>query len=662
MLFIFIVLYGKKFLSMMEESIKNNIESKYYDNIFPHFYDRNQFIYEVKNSVIKHNEEKMKKNLDKEVDKEEFRFGILMGGSGIGKTRSLHEIKNIMNDNKYKTLKIYIQFLNGSNLTSEEIENIDEYASSIIGLRIIDYLLKYYSNNNGQNLWEDIKNYRIGWDNLIKSDCFKIENVLKYIRYIYSNNEKRLHLLILLDEYQNVKECVKKNKKEWKFPLYKIGSNCIKSDGHNKILKETNIFIYPFIGGLINDEQIRFHPTLYGNQFLKLELLKQDSRIQMFKEYFNNENGNKKLISADENEKFIEDLLKKEKFQFIISLIGLVPKDLRAVCDTIKEQFPHHKINESNSYNNLLLEISKRVSCNRNYLPNNNLNLLYRIIIGNIAVGDFDADENRKIFQQDIDQGKIYVFQLENNYNLFYLKHADFVNLLTLNNENFISNIMNFAHGTQSIIEGKTIEYIDCRIITIRMQYYAENKCMNEISIEKLFPGISSKETEKKSIIKLPYDFENNIEEDKQFFPNHKIQEYKNSPYHKFEYNKKPTQPILTANNNPMFDSRIFTYKKNGANWNKLLILIQYKIYQNKDIKLGNIFNEDTLIEIEEAYNDYELLFIFITNQKLKDKEYIKRKNILIIDFENIHLYFPINIVPLLKFTHENKIIQNLFD
>jgi len=58
-----------------------------------------------------------------------------------------------------------------------------------------------------------------------------------------------------------------------------------------------------------------------------------------------------------------------------------------------------------------------------------------------------------------------------------------------------------------------------------------------------------------------------------------------------------------------MFDSRIFTYKKNGGNWNKLLILIQYKIYQNKDIKLGNIFNEDTLIEIEEAYNDYELLF-----------------------------------------------------
>jgi len=497
MLFISIVLYGKKFLIMMEEAINNNIESKYYDNIFPHFYDRNQFIYEVKNSVIKHNEEKMKKNLDKEVDKEEFRFGILMGGSGIGKTRSLHEIKNIMNDNKYKTLKIYIQFLNGSNLTSEEIENIDEYASSIIGLRIIDYLLKYYSNNNGKNLWENIKNYRIGWDNLIKSDCFKIENVLKYIRYIYSNNEKRLHLLILLDEYQNVKECVKKNKKEWKFPLYKIGSNCIKSDGHNKILKETNIFIYPFIGGLINDEQIRFHPTLYGNQFLKLELLKQDSRIQMFKEYFNNENGNKKLISADENEKIIEDLLQKKKFQFIISLIGLVPKDLRAVCDTIKEQFPHHKINETNSYNNLLLEISKRVSCNRNYLPTNNLNLLYRIIIGNIPVGDFDADENRKLFQQDIDQGKIYVFQLENNYNLFYLKHADFVNLLTLNNENFISNIMNFAHGTQSIIEGKTIEYIDCRIITIRMQYYAENKCMNEISIEKLFHGISSKETEK---------------------------------------------------------------------------------------------------------------------------------------------------------------------
>ena len=61
MLFISIVLYGKKFLIMMEEAINNNIESKYYDNIFPHFYDRNQFIYEVKNSVIKHNEEKMKK-------------------------------------------------------------------------------------------------------------------------------------------------------------------------------------------------------------------------------------------------------------------------------------------------------------------------------------------------------------------------------------------------------------------------------------------------------------------------------------------------------------------------------------------------------------------------------------------------------------------------
>ena len=239
--------------------------------------------------------------------KQDIKYLLHIGGSGMGKTRSLLELRNILlkiDSKKYpdfqNTLQIYIDFFNGDKILVEESKKPDD----LLGIRIFS---RFFRNQTIEK-FKNEKDFEI----YSNSNVFDLDIVLDFLNdymneYNNSNNIKGYTPIVInLDEIQYTLNRVDG---EWKDIRNNIGSYIW---GRKDKIENYNLILIPSIGGTkIND--IKFDPTEYGFYEFKLDSFKIETL--------------KKILSDEKIDQYENENVKKEFYRFWM-ICSLIPRDL----------------------------------------------------------------------------------------------------------------------------------------------------------------------------------------------------------------------------------------------------------------------------------------------------------------------------------------------
>jgi len=590
------------------------------------FYQREEGEKVAKKSAIE-NLDLIKRYKNRETyKKQDIKYLLHIGGSGMGKTRSLLELRNILlkiDSKKYSdfqnTLQIYIDFFNGDKILVEESKKPDD----LLGIRIFS---RFFRNQT----IEEFKNEK-DFEIYSNSSVFNLRIVLDFLNdymneYNNSNNIKGYTPIVInLDEIQYTLNRVDG---EWKDIRNNIGSYIW---GRKDKIENYNLILIPSIGGTkIND--IKFDPTEYDFYEFKLDSFKIETL--------------KKILSDEKIDQYENEKIKSEFYRFWI-LCSLIPRDLEKGIKIFVDRY--NNLQES-TQNEIQIDIEFMNEC-YNEMKIENLN---REIIN-------DAKDLLLILFSNLDYGKLGKYYGDKTE--YYIEKG--ILHKTSDNRIFTSHFIfkklceftsilpsDLLPDLKTSITWQLFEKLDLFRLSLLFHYRKDINFGELHKIRNIFPGYANDDI---LDIEIKYNEKKYALETNPFIElqNKKLKYFSTKPIEITKRKKPLTKEYFfkfifqLPLNHPKFDGRLFI-KNLDQSCMDYLIFIQYKHTSEEETEKNPIhWYNDMILRMKNHFTDYDKIYVFITNGKINEnqkKKILDFQDLIVIDNDKLQEYMNPNI------------------
>ena len=496
---------------VLESLLKDTLPPRIKDSNdeFPSYTDRESIIKTIFNCFEK-NFKNFRNNKENATRQQDFQYLFNFAGSGMGKTRTIRELSNMLplfKDkliNQEKGMIIYnflLNFNNGPALT--EVEK--NYPLQIVGYRMFCNLVgDHLKDFNDLIDNKDLKT-------LFDLKTFSLHNIIKLIRKKYITNESDCMVLSIgLDEFQFVIEKYRDSKI---YPpphldiIKSMGMHSVNTENENTT--DQNTIILPIISGTINPQnslrELTKGCSSYSIKYLNYHIFSKDVILKIGREIF---------LKKGNDLKF-DELLTFEKMKLLIYQNCRIPSLLNTILADIIYIFSCKTSNINEKYQRFLLNLKSTQEDHQNKTNNHISSLDYKAnnTLSSYLISGLNYDFSKEEFSsisELIKNMRLCGCSYQDFNQRLYFLDCDFKKILS-NEEIFLNNLENLINNN-----GKSFEYCTAICIQNKLNFiYSTNDKV--IKLDQLLPcsimpkSLASTKLNLSSKVEINFDGENPI-------------------------------------------------------------------------------------------------------------------------------------------------------